>query len=246
MKFRCEKEVLAEALGAASRASTGRSTNPTMSCLRLVLAGDQLRITGTDGDLTIDASIIVAGSKDGVVLVPAKLVSDVVRSLQPGAVEFDLGEDNVEISANRVNFTVPIGAGDDFPKWSGTVGQGASMSAKDFSEALRQVVRSASTDDSRGVFTGVLLTGVAGKLRLVATDSYRMSVRDIITDVLADGTSVVVPARALGELQNQQAPKIYDQKVWARAAQEMLQERLHLNPRQMDHQLIAHQALLQA
>jgi DNA polymerase-3 subunit beta len=201
VKFRCEKEVLAEALGAASRASTGRSTNPTMSCLRLVLAGDQLRITGTDGDLTIDASIIVAGSKDGVVLVPAKLVSDVVRSLQPGAVEFDLGEDNVEISANRVNFTVPIGAGDDFPKWSGTVGQGASMSAKDFSEALRQVVRSASTDDSRGVFTGVLLTGVAGKLRLVATDSYRMSVRDIITDVLADGTSVVVPARALGELQ---------------------------------------------
>ena len=89
MKFRCEKEVLAEALGAASRASTGRSTNPTMSCLRLVLAGDQLRITGTDGDLTIDASIIVAGEKDGVVLVPAKLTSDIVSSLPSGAVKFD-------------------------------------------------------------------------------------------------------------------------------------------------------------
>ena len=44
MKFRCEREVLAEAFGAASRASTGRATNPTLSCLRLVLAGELLRV----------------------------------------------------------------------------------------------------------------------------------------------------------------------------------------------------------
>lgn len=200
MKFRCERDVLADAFGAASRASTGRATNPTLSCLRLVLAGESLRVTGTDGDLTIDVTVSVTGYQDGVVLVPAKLASDVVRSLPSGAVGFESGDDKVEISAGRVNFSVPIGAEGDFPKWTGTVGEGRSMPAKDLADALKQVVRAASTDDARGVYTGVLMTGVEGKLRLVATDSYRMAIRDISTSVLADDSKVVVPARALAEL----------------------------------------------
>jgi DNA polymerase-3 subunit beta len=72
VKFRCEREVLNEAFTAASRAASNRGTNPTLSCLRLVLAGDSLRVTGTDGDLTIDSSITVSNGKDGVVLVPGK------------------------------------------------------------------------------------------------------------------------------------------------------------------------------
>lgn len=200
MKFRCERDVLADAFGAASRASTGRATNPTLSCLRLVLVGDSLRVTGTDGDLTIDVTVVVSGYQDGVVLVPAKLVSDVVRSLPSGAVGFESSEDKVEIAAGRVNFSVPIGVEGDFPKWTGTVGEGQSMAAKDLADALKQVVRAASTDDARGVYTGVLMTGFGGKLRLVATDSYRMAIRDISATVIADDMKVVVPARALAEL----------------------------------------------
>lgn len=201
MQFTCERQVLADALGAASRAATGRATNPTLSCVRMVLAGQSLRITGTDGDLTIDVSIEVSGSKDGVVLVPAKLASDVVRSMTPGRVSFVAESDKVVISADKVKFTVPLGVEGDFPKWSGTVGEGTAMPSKDLAEALRQVVRAASTDEARGVYTGVLMTGIEGKLRLVATDSYRMAIRDIDAKVVPDGASVVVPARALAELQ---------------------------------------------
>lgn len=201
MKFRCERDVLAEAFGAASRAATGRATNPTLSCLRLVLAGEQLRVTGTDGDLTIEAVVDVAKGSDGVVLVPAKLASEVVRSLPSGAVEFEVADDKVQISANRVNFAMPTGAEGDFPKWTGSVGGGVSVPANEFADALKQVVRAASTDDARGVLTGVLITSVDGKLRLVATDSYRLAIRDIDAAVLPDGAKFVVPARALGELQ---------------------------------------------
>jgi DNA polymerase-3 subunit beta len=201
VKFRCEREVLNEAFNAASRAASTRGTNPTLSCLRLVLAGESLRITGTDGDLTIDSTITVSNGKDGVALIPGKLAAEVVKSLPSGAVDFEVGEDKVEISAGRVNFTVPLGAGDDFPKWSGTVGEGAPIAAREFVDALRQVVRAASSDDARGVYTGVYMTGVDGKLRMVATDSYRMAIRDIDASVIPDGKSVVVPARALGELQ---------------------------------------------
>ncbi|MGA1299119.1 MAG: DNA polymerase III subunit beta [Ilumatobacteraceae bacterium] len=201
MKFRCERDVLAEAFGASSRAATGRATNPTLSCLRLVLAGSQLRVTGTDGDLTIEATVEVAGTTDGVALVPAKLASEVVRSLPSGAVEIELSGDKVLISAGRVNFTVPVGAEGDFPKWTGSVGSGVTVPAAELAEALKQVVRAASTDDARGVLTGVLVTSVEGVLRLVATDSYRLAIRDIKAAVLPDGSRFVVPARALGELQ---------------------------------------------
>lgn len=201
MQFTCERQVLSEALGAASRAATGRASNPTLSCVRMVLAGDALRITGTDGDLTIDVSITVSGAKDGVVLVPAKLASDVVRAMTPGRVSFSSSGEKVEIAADKVKFTVPLGVEGDFPKWTGTVGEGSSMPAKDLAEALRQVVRAASSDEARGVYTGVLVTGVDSKLRLVATDSYRMAIRDIDARVVPDGSSVVIPARALAELQ---------------------------------------------
>lgn len=201
MKFRCERDVVAEAFGAASRAATGRATNPTLSCLRLVLAGSQLRVTGTDGDLTIEAAVEVAAGTDGVTLVPAKLASEVVRSLPSGAVEIEATGDKVLISAGRVNFSVPTGAEGDFPKWTGSVGSGVSVPAADFAEALKQVVRAASTDDARGVLTGVLVTSVDGVLRLVATDSYRLAIRDIAASVLPDGSRFVVPARALNELQ---------------------------------------------
>lgn len=201
MKFRCERDILADAFGAASRAATGRATNPTLSCLRLVLAGDSLRVTGTDGDLTIEAVVPVADGKDGVVLLPAKLASEVVRSLPSGAVTLEVGDDMVQISASRVNFSVPTGAEGDFPKWSGSVGGGVTVPAATLSDALKQVVRAASTDDARGVLTGVLITGVDKKLRLVATDSYRLAIRDIDAAVLPDGAKFVVPARALGELQ---------------------------------------------
>jgi DNA polymerase-3 subunit beta len=69
-------------------------------------------------------------------------------------------------------------------------------------DALRQVVRAASTDDARAVLTGVLLASEDDGLRMVATDSYRLAVRDLPgTTVLAAGKNVLIPGRALNELQ---------------------------------------------
>ncbi|MFM8648874.1 MAG: DNA polymerase III subunit beta [Actinomycetota bacterium] len=200
MKFVCEKDLLAKALGATARAATGRATNPVLSCLRLVLAKNRLRITGTDGDLTIESTIEVADGEDGVVLVPAKLVSEVVGSMKSGRVQFVVEGDKISVDAKDVEFSLPTGAEGDFPKWSGSDGGGASVDTVVLTEALKQVVRAASTDDARGVITGVLFSGDAGKLRLVATDSYRLAIREIEAAILPDGAQAIVPARALAEV----------------------------------------------
>jgi DNA polymerase-3 subunit beta len=75
------------------------------------------------------------------------------------------------------------------------------LNAKELGDALKQVVPAASSDDARPILTGVLVTAESGGLRLVATDSYRLAVRDLPgQSVLSEGQSVLVPSRALNDL----------------------------------------------
>ena len=202
MKFRCEREVLGEALATAGRAATSRTgTLPVLSGLRLEVLGDELSVTGTDLELSIRLTIPVGGDRDGAVVVPARLVADIVRSLPAGAVEVALVEDEVSISAGRSQFAIrPLGL-DDYPVQGEPATDAVTLSSSDVADALRQVVRAASTDDARAVLTGVLLTSEADGMRMVATDSYRLAVRDLPdSKMLGEGQKVLVPSRALNEL----------------------------------------------
>ncbi len=202
MKFRCEREVLGEALATAGRAATSRTgTLPVLSGLRLEVHGDELSVTGTDLELSIRLTIPVGGDRDGAVVVPARLVADIVRSLPAGAVEVALVEDEVNISAGRSQFAIrPLGL-DDYPVQGEPATEAVTLSSSDVADALRQVVRAASTDDARAVLTGVLLTSEADGMRMVATDSYRLAVRDLPdSKMLGEGQKVLVPSRALNEL----------------------------------------------
>ena len=76
------------------------------------------------------------------------------------------------------------------------------VDATAFAEALRQVVPGASRDDARPILTGVLLTASGNGLRLVATDSYRLALRDLQgVSMLSEGQRVLVAAKGLGEVQ---------------------------------------------
>lgn len=205
MKFRCERDVLVEALGTAQRAVASRGgALPVLSGVRLEVSGDQLHVAGSDLDLTIQVQIQVAAETDGVVVLPARLAADIVRALEPGAVTLDAGEDEVRITSGRSNFAVRLLPSADFPRLPVASDQAdaVTLSAAELAEALRQVVRAASADDARPILTGVLMTAEEGGLRLVATDSYRLAVRDLPgTAVLREGQEVLVPSKALTELQ---------------------------------------------
>ena len=203
MKFRCERETLADALVIAGRAATGRTgTLPVLSGLRLELIGDRLTITGTDLDLTIQLEVAVGGEVDGGVVLPARLSSDIVRSLPAGKVEVTVDDDEVKISGGRSQFSVRPLSLDDYPRLTTPASSAVTLDAAAFGEALRQVVRAASTDEARPILTGVLLTAENDGLRLVATDSYRLAVRDLPgVSVLGADQKVLVPGRALNELQ---------------------------------------------
>lgn len=203
MKFRCEREILADALATAGRAATSRTgTLPVLSGVRLDVNEGALTVTGTDLELTIRLSIPVHSDRDGSAVVPARLVADIVKALPAGAVECALGDDDLAISAGRSQFSVrPLSLG-DYPAQVEPTGDPVTLATDQVADALRQVVRAASTDDARAVLTGVLIAAEDDGLKVVATDSYRLAVRDLPqSSMLAAGQKVLVPSRALAELQ---------------------------------------------
>ncbi len=202
MKFRCERDLLVEALGTAGRAvSTRGGALPVLSGVRMELTGDHLRLTGSDLDLTISTIISVAGESDGVAVVPARLGAEIVRSLEAGAVEVDATDEEASITAARTQFSIRLLPADEFPRLAEPAADAVTLAAADVAAGLRQVVPAASGDEARPILTGVLLAAEAGGLRLVATDSYRLAVRDLPgASVLREGQTVLVPSRALAEV----------------------------------------------
>ena len=112
MKFRSERDALVDMLATAGRAVGGRGgSSPVLLGLLLTCTGNTLSVTGTDLDLTIQVTEEIIGIEDGSCVVPARLSTDIVRRLEPGAVTFSDGGEPITISAARSTFklhTYPV------------------------------------------------------------------------------------------------------------------------------------------
>jgi DNA polymerase-3 subunit beta len=204
---------LVEALSAASRVVATRFVGASSGIL-LTLTGNQLVVTGTDLDITVRTTVDVVGHEDGSTVVPARLIVDAVRSLEVGAVTVASGDENVEISLGRAKFSLRTFSVVDYPNLPPITGALTAVPALDLIQGLNQVVRAAASDDARPLLTGVLFTTDDGMLRLIATDSYRLAVRDVPGVKGIGGTQdLLVPARALQELQRAAASLPTDAEI---------------------------------
>ena len=203
MKFRCERDSLVEVLATAGRAvGTRSSAQVVLSGVRIESVGNHLTVVGTDLDLTVHVTTEAIGITDGVCVAPAKLLADIVRSLEPGAVTIESEGEKIEIGAARSRFSLRTFPVVDFPSLPAPPEPATFLPAGGLASALRQVVRAASGDDARPLLTGVLIAPEGTGVRLVATDSYRLALRDIAgSDAFSDTSQILVPARALAELQ---------------------------------------------
>lgn len=204
MKFRAQRELLVAAVASAARAVTMRgATGGTTPAVQLSLRGDSLVVSGSDPELVIDATVGVEGLGDGRATVPARLLLEAVRAGEEDAATMEATEEEVRLVVGRAEFSLPVVRGGDVAPLSSPVQERVALPAATFGDALRQVVRAASADDSRAPqLSGVFFSRTARGLRLAATDSYRLAIRDVENvDVEVAEGGVLVPARALGEVQ---------------------------------------------
>src|SRR5664280_3537654 len=165
-----------------------------LSGVRIEVTGNHLSVIGTDLDLTVHVTTEAIGISDGVCVAPAKLLADIVRSLEPGAVTIESEGEKVEIGAARSRFSLRTFPVADFPSLPDPPDPATFLPAASLASALRQVVRAASGDDARPLLTGVLIAPEGTGVRLVATDSYRLALRDIEgSDAFSDSSQILVP-----------------------------------------------------
>ena len=209
MRIRAERDDLADVLARAARAVGTRSPLPILQGVLCDVRGGRLHVTGTDTEITIRTNLDVEVLEEGRTAVPAKLAAEAVRKLPPGAVSVSAADGEVEIMGNGPRFRLRELSVEDFPDLgedSGCIG-GMDVDGGEFVAALSQVGVAASTDEARPTLTGVLFESENESLRLVATDSYRLAVREMKEVPGTDAT--LVPFRALREL----ARTIGDEKM---------------------------------
>jgi DNA polymerase-3 subunit beta len=142
--------------------------------------------------------------REGVVVLPARLVLDVVRSLPGAQVSLELrpAEQDVEIVSGSAVFHIRTLRTEDFPPFpEADSASSVTIPAEAFVATALKVAGSASRDETRPVLTGIMVSASERELRMVATDSYRLSVKETtLESPLTAGFEVNVPARALQEL----------------------------------------------
>ncbi len=199
MRIRAERDDLADVLARAGRAVGTRSPLPILQGILCEVAGGKLTVTGTDNEITVRTYLDVEVTEEGKTVIPAKLAAEAVRKLPPGAVTFSSNDGEVVITGGGPRFNLREMVVDDYPKITDSAIEDAiQVDGAQLIKALSQAGVAASGDDARPTLTGVLFEGDGESLRLVATDSYRLSVVDV--DGVATEGSKLVPYRALREL----------------------------------------------
>ncbi len=199
MRIRAERDDLADVLARAGRAVGTRSPLPILQGVLCEVEGGKLTVTGTDNEVTVRTYLEVEVTEEGRTVIPAKLAAEAVHKLPPGAVTLAANDGEVEITGGGPRFKLREMPVDDYPKITDTaMDNGIQVDGAQLIKALSQTGVAASVDDARPTLTGVLFEGEGEVLRLVATDSYRLGVRDV-EGVKTEG-SKLVPYRALREL----------------------------------------------
>jgi DNA polymerase-3 subunit beta len=202
MKFSIARSELFDSLSIVGRGTSARSTLPILSGVLVSAVEGLVHLQATDLEISVKHSSPALVEDEGQTVIPGRLLVDIVRSLPEAAVVLETEGDNVHIQCQQSSFTVKTLNPDDFPKFPEVSPEKSlTLPVEAVSTMVRQVSRAVSRDETRAILTGVLLVVDGPTVRMVATDSYRLAVRELVLeDPAGEDINVVVPGRALEEV----------------------------------------------
>jgi DNA polymerase-3 subunit beta len=204
MKLTCAKDELAEKLQVAGRGVSTRTTVQILAGILLRAESGRLSLSATDMEISLRVALDAQVEDEGSVVVPGRLLVDIVRLLPEGEVTIShrAEEGVVELVCGSASYRLHTYAAEDFPRLPEIDSANAfTVDREAFVDTIARVSRSASRDESRPVLTGVLVRFEGDKLVMAATDSYRLSVKETgLSAGPGREVEAIVPARALSEL----------------------------------------------
>ena len=204
MKISLSSSELLTQLQTATRVASTRSAVQALSGVMISAQEGTPELLATDMEVGLRMPLAAEVARPGSAVLPARLLLDVARSLSADTLTMELraAEQDVELICGATIFHLRTLRAEDFPTLpSPSPETRVELPAQAFVETITRVARSASRDETRPVLTGILISASGQELRMVATDSYRLSVKETALQVPLQGNlEANVPARALQEL----------------------------------------------
>jgi DNA polymerase-3 subunit beta len=198
-----QRQELVDRLQIVSRAVSTRATTQALAGILLSSDAGKLNLRATDLEMGLEVQLDAEVDVDGVVLLPGRQLAEIARSLGVDEVTLETreAERDVELKSGSAIFHLRTLAGEDFPQFPTATDQPIRIPAPALAETVDVVARAASRDDMRPVLTGVLVRAAGREMTMVATDSYRLSVkRTELESEVGGELEANIPARALREL----------------------------------------------
>lgn len=201
MKLSIARSELLDGLTIASKGMSSRSTLPILSGILFSAQEGLLTLQSTDLEISVRHSSPALIEDEGQVVIPGRLLQDIVRSLPEAAVTLETEGDNVLVRCQQSSFTVKTLNAGDFPKFPEVqIDKSVELPSSVMAAMVKKVSRAVSRDETRAVLTGVLVVIDGPTMKMVATDSYRLAIDEVILDSSSEETvEVIVPGRALDE-----------------------------------------------
>jgi DNA polymerase-3 subunit beta len=202
MRISIARGELLDALSVVSRGLSSRTTLPILSGIHISTRGSDVIFQATDLEVSIRTSCKANIEQPGQSVLPGKLLTDVVRSLPEAAVTIDTTTPGTaSLNCGQSSFSMKTLSPDDYPKFPEvTAEQKTTLPTELFSRVVQQVSKSVSRDETRPILTGILIAIETGILRMVATDSYRLCIREVPVEGLAGELELVVPGKAMEDV----------------------------------------------
>ena len=205
MRAVCNTETFGKKLALVSRGVSARSTIQLLGGILLEAGDGVVRLSATDMEISVQTSSPAEVEEEGRVVIPARIFNDIVRSLPGGSfsLEHDDSGGTVRLAAGENEYRIRTYAADDFPQLPGFDAEAAfTMSGDLLVETVEKVSRSYSRDETRPVLTGILISFEENRVRMVTTDSYRLSIKEteLATTAFEGSREAIIPARAMQEV----------------------------------------------
>ena len=156
MKFSCEKNVILEAVMTTSKAASSKSSIAALEGVLMELENNVLTITGYNLEIGIRTEITVENGEDGSTVVNARMLSDIIRKMPSGTINFDIGDNNMATIVNGASeLSIKCMRADEYPPVpQANVEQGFAMPQKTLKSMINQTKYACAVTNTKPALTG--------------------------------------------------------------------------------------------
>ena len=201
MKIRVERDALADAVAWVARSLPNRPTAPILAGLLMNASGDEVTLSSFDSTTSAQVTMPAEVTDEGTVLVSGRLLNEIARSLPNKPVEMVSDHTQVELICGSARFSLQTLPVEEYPTLPEMPTQTGLVDASVFEKSVSQVVIAAGRDELLNVFTGVRVEINGDRLSLLATDRYRMALKELTWQPSSPDIegAVLVPGRVLAD-----------------------------------------------